>query len=296
MAKRRMGITLALGGGGVRGAAHIGVLKGLEKAGFRIRGLAGTSAGGIVSAIYAAGYSPEELISEFAQLDQTNLYARHPGDGPSLLGVSGVDRLLNRLLGERTFEELIIPLALTALDLKTKKEVIINQGRVVDAVLATMSMPGVFPPREYGDYLLVDGGLVDPVPVGAARSLAPNLPVVAVSLDDPTYVPEVSFSPPNFLMPSPLLRTIARLRVAQAFSIFLESMDISSGYLTDFRLQLDKPDIIIRPHVGDLELLENINVVEISLRGEQAFEKALPKLLQTMHWQKRLQRWLRWRS
>jgi NTE family protein len=291
-----MEITLALGGGGVRGAAHIGVLKGLEKAGFRVRGLAGTSAGGIAGAIYAAGYSPEELLAEFAQLDQTNLYTRRPGDGPSLLGVSGVDRLLNRLLGERTFDELLIPLAVTALDLKSKKEVILKKGRVVDAVLATISMPGVFPPREYGEHLLVDGGLVDPVPVAAARAFAPVLPVVAVALDDPTFIPEVTFSPPNFLVPSPLLRTIARLRVAQAFSIFLESMDISSGYLTDFRLQLDKPDIIIRPHVGDLELLENVNVVEISLRGEQALEQILPSLIQTAKWQNRFQRWLRWRS
>jgi NTE family protein len=288
-----MDITLALGGGGVRGAAHIGVLKGLEKAGYRVRGLAGTSVGGIAGAIYAAGYSPEELLAEFAQLDQTNLYTRRPGDGPSLLGVSGIDRLLERLLGERTFDELQIPLAVTALDLKSKKEVILNKGRVVDAVLATMSMPGVFPPLEYGEYLLVDGGLIDPVPVAAARAFFPYLPVVAVALDDPTHIPEVSFSPPNFLMPSPLLRTISRLRVAQAFSIFLESMDISSGYLTDFRLQLDKPDVIIRPQVGDLELLENINVVEIASRGEQAFEKALPGLKQSTNWQKRLRRWLR---
>jgi NTE family protein len=291
-----MDITLALGGGGVRGAAHIGVLKGLEKAGYHIRGLAGTSAGGIAGALYTAGYSPEELLAEFAQLDQTNLYTRRPGDGPSLLGVAGINRLLDRLLGERTFGDLQIPLALTALDLKSKKEVVLNEGRVVDAVLATMSMPGIFPPREYGEYLLVDGGLIDPVPVAAARAFSRYLPVVAVSLDDPTYIPAVSFSPPNFLVPSPLLRTIARLRVAQAFSIFLESMDISSGYLTEFRLQLDKPDVIIRPHVGDLELLEKINVVEIASRGEQALEKALSELAQAAKWQKRIQRWLRWRS
>jgi NTE family protein len=291
-----MEITLALGGGGVRGAAHIGVLKGLEKAGFHIRGLAGTSAGGIAGAIYAAGYSPEEMLSEFAQLDQANLYARRPGDGPSLFGVAGINRLLNQLLGERTFDELQIPLAVTALDLKSKKEVVLDKGRVVDAVLATISMPGVFPPQEYGDYLLVDGGLIDPVPVGPARAFFPSLPVVAVALDDPTIIPGISFSPPNFLMPSPLLRTIARLRVAQAFSIFLESMDISSGYLTDFRLQLDKPDIIIRPHVGDLELLENVNVVEVALRGEQAFDKALPGLMQAVKWQRRFWRWLRKRS
>lgn len=290
-----MDITLALGGGGVRGAAHIGVLKGLEKAGYRIRAVAGTSAGGIAGAVYAAGYSPEELLAEFAQLDQTNLYARRPGDGPSILGVAGINRLLKRILGERTFEELQIPLAVTALDLKTKKEVVLNRGRVVDAVLATMSMPGVFPPQIYGDYLLVDGGLIDPVPVTASRAFFPRFPVVAVALDDPTYTQEITFTPPNFLMPSPLLRTIARLRVAQAFSIFLESMDISSGFLTEFRLQLDQPDVIIRPHVGDLELLENINVVDIALRGEQALEKALPTLKRAVNWQKRFQRWLRYR-
>jgi NTE family protein len=290
-----MEITLALGGGGVRGAAHIGVLNGLEKAGYRIQALAGTSAGGIAGAVYAAGYSPEELLAEFTQLDQTNLYARLPGDGPSILGVAGINRLLERLLGERTFDELQIPLAVTALDLKSKKEVILKQGRVVDAVLATMSMPGVFPPQEYGDYLLVDGGLIDPVPVAPARSFFPYLPVVAVALDDPAHNAGISFTPPNFLMPSPLLRTIARLRVAQAFSIFLESMDISSGFLTEFRLQLDQPDVIIRPHVGDLELLENINVVEISLRGEQALEKALPDLRRATNWQKRFQRWFRYR-
>ncbi|MEJ2600993.1 MAG: patatin-like phospholipase family protein [Anaerolineales bacterium] len=290
-----MEITLALGGGGVRGAAHIGVLNGLEKAGYRVRAIAGTSAGGIAGAVYAAGYSPEELLAEFAQLDQTNLYARRPGDGPSILGVAGINRLLKRILGERTFEELQIPLAVTALDIKSKKEVVLNRGRVVDAVLATMSMPGVFPPQEYADYLLVDGGLVDPVPVAAARAFFPRLPVVAVALDDPTYIQEITYSPPNFLMPSPLLRTIARLRVAQAFSIFLESMDISSGFLTEFRLELDQPDVIIRPHVGDLELLENINVVDIALRGEQALEKALPTLERAANWQRRFQRWFRYR-
>jgi NTE family protein len=288
-----MEITLALGGGGVRGAAHIGVLKGLEKAGFRIRALAGTSAGGIAAALYAAGYSPEELLAEFSQLDQTNLYTRRPGDGPSLLGVAGINRVLQRLLGERVFDQLQIPLAVTALDLKSKKEILLNQGRVLDAVLATMSMPGVFPPLEYGEYLLVDGGLVDPVPVAAARAFYPRLAVAAVALDDPSYTPEITFSPPNFLMPSPLLRTIARLRVAQAFSIFLESMDISSGYLTDFRLQLDKPDVIIRPHVGDLELLENINVVQIASRGEQALAEALPALYQATKWTNRFKTWLR---
>jgi NTE family protein len=291
-----MEITLALGGGGVRGAAHIGVLNGLEKAGYRIRALAGTSAGGIAGAVYAAGYSPEELLAEFTHLDQTNLYARRPGDGPSILGVAGINHMLERLLGQRTFDELQIPLAITALDLKSKKEIILKRGRVTDAVLATISMPGVFPPQEYGDYLLVDGGLVDPVPVAAARSFFPYLPVVAVALDDPAHVAGVSFTPPNFLLPSPLLRTIARLRVAQAFSIFLESMDISSGFLTEFRLQLDQPDVIVRPHVGDLELLENINVPEISLRGEQALEKALPGLRRATNWQSRLQRWFRHRG
>jgi len=118
-----MEISLALGGGGSKGFAHLGVLRCLEKEGFKIRAVAGTSAGGIVSTLYAAGYNPDELLDRFKEFDQSRLFGRQPGDGPSLLGVAGINHLLADLLGERTFDDLRIPCAVTAVDLRLEKEV-----------------------------------------------------------------------------------------------------------------------------------------------------------------------------
>ncbi len=177
-----MDISLALGGGGSRGYAHVGVIRRLEQAGFRIRAVAGSSAGGIIAAFFAAGYTPDEMEAQFSRLDQTKLFGRSPDDGPALLGVAGAGKWLHEHLGGRTFDDLKIPCALTSVDLKSAREIILDRGRLVDAVLATIALPGILPPQQIEDYQLVDGGVLDPVPVSVARSLAPNLPVVAVVL------------------------------------------------------------------------------------------------------------------
>jgi NTE family protein len=286
-----MDISLALGGGGSKGFAHLGVLRCLEEQGYKIRAITGTSAGGIVAAIYAAGYSPQEMLTRFQQIDQLQLYGRQPGDGPALLGVAGLNKLMEEMLGERTFADLKIPCALTAVDLNTEKEVILNCGRVADAVLATTAIPGIFPPRNWEQYYLVDGGLLDPVPVAAARALAPYLPVVAVvlsSLDpEPLHVDE----PPEILSSFPLARQITRLRVAQAFNVFLHSIDISSRYLTIMRLKIDQPDVIIQPELKDIGILDRVDLVEVALRGEIAAQAVLPELRQTMSWSNKLGRY-----
>ena len=105
-------ILLALGGGGSKGNAHIGVLRVLEREGFHVRAIAGTSAGGMAAAAYAAGYSPDELEAHMASVDQGKLYSFHLGGEPSLLGIGGVEKALYDLIGERNFEELKIPCAL----------------------------------------------------------------------------------------------------------------------------------------------------------------------------------------
>ena len=173
-------VTLALGGGGSKGYAHLGVIRALEKRGFRIRGIAGSSAGGMAGAIFAAGFTPEEIIGRIAHLRQENLYGF--GRGPGLLGTNGIEQIISYFLEGKTFSDLIIPCALIAVDLINMNEIIIREGAVIDAVMATIAIPGVFPPREIDDYLLVDGMVLNPVPVAVARSLAPSLPVIAVSL------------------------------------------------------------------------------------------------------------------
>jgi NTE family protein len=283
-------VVVALGGGGAKGNPHIGVLKVLEREGFRIRAIAGTSAGGMAAAVYAAGYSPDEIEAHMTRVDQGHLFGSRP-DGPGLLGIKGVVDLLLPLLGERTFDDLRIPCALTAVDLETGQEVVLKDGRVLDAVMATIAIPGIFPPKKWGDYLLIDGGVMDPVPVGLAREISPlrGLPVVAVVLS-PSLEKRRTLPTPGFGATAPLLKRIARLRVAQAFDIFLRSVDISIIGVTETRLQLERPEVVIRPDVGHVGYLERVNVSDVVRLGEQAAEAALPQIRRAVHWSRRLAR------
>jgi NTE family protein len=172
--------------------------------------------------------------------------------------------------------------------------VILKQGRVVDAVLATIALPGIFPPQEWRGYYLVDGGLMDPVPVAAARALAPGLPVVAVALTSEQPSPVREPEPPAMLQRVPILRQITRLRVAQAFNIFLHAIEIGNISITEMRLHIDKPDVIIRPYLNDIGLLDRVEIAEIVSRGERAASKALPELQRALGWPRRLAR--RWRT
>lgn len=289
-------IALALGGGGAKGAAHIGVLHRLEREGFQIRALAGTSIGGLVGAVYAAGHSPQEILERFQQVDQNRLYTRRPEDGPALLGVGGVYHILEDMLGERTFDDLRLPFAVTAVDLNLGQEVVLRQGRVAEAVLATIALPGVLPPQAWGAYLLVDGGVLDPVPVAPARALAPHLPVAAVLLSIPTGVAVQAQAAPLISAPEPVLRQIARLRITQALGIFMQSVDVASRALAEMRLEIDRPDVIIRPLVDEVGLLDQVNMADLAWRGDQAVEQALGDLRKALTWRSQVQRAWRWRD
>jgi NTE family protein len=286
-----MDITLALGGGGSRGTAHIGVIRRLEHEGFRIKGIAGTSFGGIVGVLYAAGYRPNDIEQIFCTLDQKGLYGHGPEDGPSLIGFAGVRKSLISILGERTFDSLRMPFAVTATDLKSGREVVLRSGLLVDAILATIAIPGIFPPRYVGDLELVDGGTLDPVPVAPARALAPRLPVVAVSLTLPIGSAARTWSVPlPAYVPRALIDRFSRMRYGLVLDVVMRSMDITNRAVTDYRLEVDKPDVIIRPQVGNIDTLDPINVREVIKIGEQSVEEVLPLLKQKFTLRKRIRR------
>lgn len=286
-----MDITLALGGGGAKGNAHIGVLRRLEQEGFKIRAIAGTSFGGIVAVMYAAGYTPQEIEDIFAKVDQARLYGRLPEEKPSLLGLAGVHKWLDEVLPGRTFADLPIPCAVTAVDLNCGCEVILDNGPVKSALLATIAVPGIFPAHPWQEWELVDGGVLNPVPVSVARSLEPSLPVVAVSLLAPMGEPARAMGMPvPGSLPKPILDRLSHFRYAQAFDIFLRAVDVGNRAVSEYRLAVDKPDVIIRPAVSDIELLEQVEVREVARRGEQAVEAALPELKHMTSWTSRLRR------
>lgn len=296
--QNNMEISVALGGGGIRGVAHIGVLEALENAGFKIRAVAGTSVGGLVGAAYCSGYRLSEILDLLDGVSPRHLYARQPGDGPSLMGYAGLAEIMIKVLGESQFSDLKIPFACTAVDIRKSQEVYFNQGRVIDAVLATMAIPGVFPPKRIGEAELIDGGVLDPVPVTLARFLAPHLPVVAVALnkkqDDWGQLMPFDSKPLIPLpLPTPLAEGFSRMRFAQALGIFMRSLDLTTHMLTELRLEVDRPEVIIRPDVEKYSILDFVMPRELVEVGRQVAEEAIPSIHQALTWSNYLRRAVR---
>lgn len=286
-----MNITLALGGGGAKGNSHIGVIRRLELKGFKIQAVAGTSFGGVVAVFYALGYTPEEIEDLFASLDQRRLYGHGEDEGPSLLGLAGATKWFQSVIGERTFDDLKIPCILTSADLRSGNEILLSSGSLVDALLATIAIPGIFPAKRLGELELVDGGTLNPVPVAPARSLAPHLPVIAVVLTTSLGVPAQTWHVPMpEYVPQMILERLSKMRYTQAVDVFLRSIDMVNRAVAEYRLQVDKPDVIIRPRVTDIDILERVDVRQVAQRGDDAVEVVLPELKKMFSWQSRLRR------
>ncbi len=180
--------ALVLGGGAARGLAHIGVIRALEERGFRPSLVVGCSMGALVGAFYALGTPPRAMEGFVRHLLGTPKKAKaflpvRPS-AQGLLDPSRVEELLENFLGGVQFEELELPLAVVATDIVRKEEVVFTSGGVAPAVRASISIPGLFPPVKFAKRILVDGGVLDPVPVKVARKLgAERLVVVNVVRD-----------------------------------------------------------------------------------------------------------------
>ncbi|HCR72167.1 MAG TPA: hypothetical protein DIW23_12035, partial [Anaerolineae bacterium] len=259
--------------------------------GYQIKSIAGTSFGGLVGILYASGYSPDEIQSKFESLAQKSLFVRGAQDGPSLLGLHGVRSLLNEILEEKTFDDLRIPCAVTAVDLKNGTEVILSEGSLTQAILATIALPGVFPVQYVNDLSLIDGGVLNPVPVSVARMLSPDLPIIAVALTDPLDTPIRGYTiPVPSIFPKQIIERISRISLAQSLDVFLRSVDAGSRAVAYLRLQIDKPDVIIHPDVHDVEILDEVDVADLANRGEQALEEMLPEIKRVTSWVSRARR------
>lgn len=283
--RKPQGIALALGGGGSKGSAHIGVLRVLERENIRIEALAGSSIGGLVAAVYAVGKNPAEIEQRMSALQNGNLFRIGSKAPNALMGLDGIAKALKEILGDRRFEDIDIPLALTALDLITSQEVVLREGRLIDAVVATIAIPGVFPAQKMNGYELVDGGMSNPVPVAVARSLAPHLPVVASVLSQPVLaVPSRNgnSTKQNGLGALPLPGPLMRLRLGQSFMAFMNALSVSGRVQTELRIGLEKPDVVIRPDVEHVGLLDSVDVADLARRGEEATMKVIPDLRRSL--------------
>ena len=177
---------MALGGGGVRGFAHIGVLRVLVSEGINIDCIAGTSMGGIVGALFASGLSPNRIEEEAKDIEKLGKRARLIDTLITNLDFifkgENIRKYFRGLLGgSMSFEDVKIPLALTAVDFNEAKEVALQSGDLIEAINATMALPGVVEPVKTGNKLLMDGGSLNNVPADLVRSMGAEV-VMAVDV------------------------------------------------------------------------------------------------------------------
>lgn len=250
-APRRVGF--ALGGGAVRGAAHIGVLQLFGEIGLTADLVVGTSIGALIGAIYAAGVPADDIADMVRDLHWRDLTRLARPRRLGLLETSRLRSMMREVLGDIRIDQLSIPFAAVACDITTGQRVVIKSGSVLDAVMASSAIPGLFVPVEAGDTLLVDGGVVDNVPVDVAYSMGAD------------YVVAVDVMPLTHEARRP---TDLRDMLLRSFEITQRSAH------RDGRMA----DCYIAPDVGGLSMTDFAVAEEIRCRGYEAATKALPQL------------------
>lgn len=299
MPARRVG--LALGSGGARGWAHIGVIRALEEAGVKVECAAGASMGAIVGAAFAAGRL-DELEVAARRVDWKEVIYRFfeltlPRSG--LVDGRKIVKFLRHVVGPYAIEELKFPFACVATDVETGEEVILREGDLLEAIRASISIPGIFTPVRRQGRLLVDGGVVNPVPVNVARSLGADF-IIAVDVRPERLVREkrirqhrshrprwTELSVPYFLRP--LMKHLAKMdknvmvhirrwqEIGAGISIFDvlgNAIAIMQSQITDMRLRMNKPDLIIHPRT-DLGILEFHRGAEAIKEGYAAVQRVI---------------------
>jgi NTE family protein len=266
-------VGLALGGGGAKGWAHLGVLRVLARANVPVDCIAGASIGAMVAASVACGTPPDAIERQMAQGSATAFRPLPTRAG--LLSSRGIARFLRspEAFGDRTIEDLPTPLAIVATDLHMGREIVIRRGPIWQAVLASAALPAFFPPVRIGGNTLVDGGVVNPVPVSAVQLLGADK-VIAVDIS-------ASLNPREELADA---RHTAQ-RVPGMLTNILRSLDIMAAQIRAHAA--DEPGIRIKPELAAMSLRQFRNGAPLIEAGEAAAEAALPELIKELPWLRR---------
>lgn len=299
------GIGLALGGGLARGFVHIGVLKALNKHGIYPSIVAGTSIGAVVGGSYLAG-KLDELEKWAISLNRLRIfsYMDFRMRSPGLIGGDKLERILKQHLDGLDIESLPHPFIAIAADLATGHEVWIRKGSLIEAMRASFALPGVFPPVLRNDRNLVDGALVNPVPVSVCQAMGSRL-TIAVDLhadligksikpgknyqtvagfdiyndnDVPKAQQKRFFS--NFFAKRLFGRNDEES--PSLFGVMVSALSIIQDRITRSRLAGDPPDVHIKPRVGHIGMMEFERAEELIALGEEAAERAMPKIKAAM--------------
>ena len=248
---------MALGSGAARGLAHIGVLEVLEKEGVPIDMIAGTSVGAAIGALYARQKDVnriKELVMELGSKRFAFLLdPAIPKTG--LIRGRRIEDELRSIIGEIEFRDLRLPFACVATDINSGEEVVIDRGPVWQGIRASGSLPILFTVARWGERYLVDGGLVNPVPVSTLREMGADF-IIAVNV-----LPE---------------RGVRETKEPNIFNIALQTLNIASYRI--IKASLEGADVVIEPEVGHIAFTDFRRVEECIRRGKQATQNAIPEI------------------
>jgi len=303
------GLVLALGGGGAPGLAHIGVLQVLEENAIPVRAIAGTSIGAEIGAFVASGMPINDLASIALAFDWKQTLQLFMPDLPTGGLVSGVniEDFLQGWLGVQHIPDLAMGYVAIAADLESGEQVIIDRGTLVNAVRASISVPGLIAPFSSGQRLLTDGGVVNPLPFDVARERFGG-PVVAVAVHGgvrhlqphPQPLPEWPVRARQ-LLDQPWMARVPGMRSwleAQlnnhahnssdktdwtARRVLDRVVNITEAEIVRLRAALNPPDLMLRPEVGHIGLIEFYRAKDAITAGRRAAEASLPDLHRLLH-------------
>ena len=292
--RRKPRLGLALGSGSARGWAHIGVIRALEERGVRPDMVCGTSIGALVAAAYAAGELDrlEQWVSGLAWTTVVRLMDITWRGG--LIRGTRLFTLFRTMFEDRDIDQLPIPYGAVATELHSGRELWLRHGNVLEAVRASCAMPGLFTPVIRDGAVLVDGGLVNPVPVSMCRALGAEL-VLAVDLSWGKLGP-YRRSKGREVTPTDVPGWLDRLRpklleggtkknepgVPSIFEVFQTSLDIVEMRVARSRLGGDPPDVLITPLLPDFATMDFHRSTEAMAEGRAAVDRMGPLLEQVL--------------
>jgi NTE family protein len=299
--RRRPIIGLALGGGAARGFAHIGIMRTLLAHGIVPHIVVGTSIGAVVGGAFAAGHL--DKLEEWARgLQVRNVlgYLDIRLNGSGLIGGERLAAQLESAMGNTLIEDLPLKFAAVATEVRTGHEIWLTRGRVVEAMRASYALPGIFSPVLVGDRWLVDGALVNPVPVSAARALGAEI-VIAANLSSDIFTHSTtiySHGAPAVPLEVSVQPTVGRGRFGRFFSpertvkreffggggrpgistVMVDAFNIMQDRITRARLAGDPPDLLITPRVGEFGWFDFHRAAELIELGVRSAERAIESI------------------
>lgn len=304
---QRAPIGLALGGGVARGWSHIGAMRALIEAGIRPDIISGTSIGAIVGAAYLSGKL--DVLEKWARsLTQRKMmgYMDVRWGGSGLMRGERLARVLNHYMGDVNIEDLDRKFAAVACDLRTGYEVWLQRGPIVPAIRASYALPGAFEPVKVDGRFMIDGALVNPVPVSACRALGAHM-VIAVSLNGDAFGPmgtsheldmdevddnetdpfELASQSLNKLRPDRLLLKsmvggVKPGKSPKIGSVMMGTLNIVMDRISRSRLAGDPPDVFVAPRIGHIGMLEFTKADELIERGYAAMQHEIPLIRSVM--------------